>query len=274
MASITVKIPTVPTRSDSDTVASYNVYSNQPSANTLIGTMTPAEAASGKAMTFSDGVVHSVTAKAVWTTAGESSVASVPVNIDTTGAGTVYGIATNETKGSYANSATINFTGDWTISFTLTNIASIATNRNIIGFGNVSTVANGYWSILRESAGTFCARIWDSVGDKRTAAATLVNGDTISCEKVGNVFTFKHNGTTKGSVTAVGWTEGNKVFTIGAATSSGTTPITLTVSNLSIKGETWSFSEQTGSVATGSGSTVITLNPGTGTTSEMWVTIP
>lgn len=89
MASITVKIATIPTRSDSDTIASYNVYSNQPSANTLIGTMTPAEAAVGKAMTFSDGVIHSVTSKAVWTTAGESTISTIAVNINTTGGSTV-----------------------------------------------------------------------------------------------------------------------------------------------------------------------------------------
>ena len=112
MASITVKIPTVPTRSDSDTIASYNVYSNQPSAGTLIGTMTPAEAAAGKAMTFSDGVVHSVTTKAVWTTAGESTISTVPVNIDTSGSSIINVFPTGNAASPGTDEA--NSVGTWT----------------------------------------------------------------------------------------------------------------------------------------------------------------
>lgn len=127
MASITVKIPTVPTRSDNDTIISYNVYSNQPSANTLIGTMTPSEAAAGKVMTFSDGVTHSTTAKAVWATAGESAIATVAVNITTSGGGSTIVFIDNFTG------TTLDTTTKWDLTEPAPATLDVSQNEKLIG---------------------------------------------------------------------------------------------------------------------------------------------
>lgn len=72
MANKIITVTTIPTRTG-DTVASYNAYTDAPSAGTLIGTLTPAEAAAGKTFSLTDGLHHDVTVKTVWATAGEST---------------------------------------------------------------------------------------------------------------------------------------------------------------------------------------------------------
>jgi len=81
MANKIVTVTTAATKSG-DTVASYNVYTDKPSAGTLVGTMTPAEASAGKTLVFADSLNHNVTAKAVFTTSGESSLSSNIVVVD------------------------------------------------------------------------------------------------------------------------------------------------------------------------------------------------
>lgn len=63
-----ITVTTIPTKT-ADTVASYNAYS---SVDGLLGSLTPAEAATGKTFSLSD-ANHNITVKAVWTTAGEST---------------------------------------------------------------------------------------------------------------------------------------------------------------------------------------------------------
>jgi len=84
MALKLVTVTTAATKT-ADTVASYNVYTDKPSAGTLVGTMTPAEASVGKSLNFTDGLNHNVTAKAVFTTAGESTLGSNIVVVDLSG---------------------------------------------------------------------------------------------------------------------------------------------------------------------------------------------
>lgn len=66
-----IKVTVIPTLTG-DTIASYNVYSN---IDGLLGTMTIAEAASGKLFALSDGASNNITVKGVWTTGGETTTA-------------------------------------------------------------------------------------------------------------------------------------------------------------------------------------------------------
>lgn len=64
----TITVTVIPTKTG-DTVASYNAYSN---IDGLLGSLSVAEAAAGKVFSLTD-VLHNITVKTVWTTAGEST---------------------------------------------------------------------------------------------------------------------------------------------------------------------------------------------------------
>lgn len=81
MANKIVKV-TSPSVVTGDTLASYNVYTDKPSAKTLVGTMTPAEASAGKTLAFADGLNHNVSVYPVGTTTGEFNEESNVVVVD------------------------------------------------------------------------------------------------------------------------------------------------------------------------------------------------
>ena len=65
-----------------DTLLSVNIYTDKPSANTLVGNITVAENTAGKNITLADGINHNLTAKAVYQTAGEVNLNSIAMNVD------------------------------------------------------------------------------------------------------------------------------------------------------------------------------------------------
>ena len=67
-----------------DTLASYNIYSDQ---DGLLDNASVAEATAGHTVSLSDGVVHSVTVKPVGASSGEYNAASNAVSVDLSGGG-------------------------------------------------------------------------------------------------------------------------------------------------------------------------------------------
>lgn len=82
MATNKVVTVTVASTVTNDTLASYNIYSDQ---DGLLDNMTPAEATAGHTVSLSDGVSHSVTVKPVGTSNGEFNQPSNAVTVDLSG---------------------------------------------------------------------------------------------------------------------------------------------------------------------------------------------
>ena len=82
MANRTIKTST-PSVGNGENLISYNVYSDKPSAKTLLGAMTTAEAhGAGKVFPLTDGLDHNVTVYPVGETTGEYNAPSNVLNYD------------------------------------------------------------------------------------------------------------------------------------------------------------------------------------------------
>ena len=114
-----------------DTLASYNIYSDQ---DGLLDNASVAEATAGHTVSLSDGVVHSVTVKPVGTSSGEYNAPSNAVTVDLSAPSEI-----NITP-------LFNIPGEWTITGT-NYINNGATSPN---YGVYNTLISGDFEIKRD----------------------------------------------------------------------------------------------------------------------------
>lgn len=163
-----------------DTLASYNVYSDQ---DGLLDNMTPAEAAAGHVVSLSDGVSHSVTVKPVGTSNGEfSAVTSNAVTVDLSGGSTI----TFEDD----FTGTVIDTAKWTVTNT-TAQCTITQNGNLI-----------FDQDGAESPALYDCKIVSDTGFALTGIVALkfdINNTTVAAAEANKIFGLG-NGTHNDSV--------------------------------------------------------------------------
>lgn len=165
----TVTVTTAPTKTG-NTVASYNVYSSSPAPGTSLGTMTTGEAAAGKVFSLTDGVTHSITVKAVWTTGGESTLSSNAVSVNLTIAA-----PTSLTVGT-PTSSTIPLT--WTKSITGVMTAYRVYDDGVLLQTFTGDVASGTLTGLTASTTYTNLTVRAYNGTSESASSNAVNGTT------------------------------------------------------------------------------------------------
>lgn len=266
---ITVTTPSVVTN---DTLASYNAYSDQDGS---LGSLSVAEAAAGKTFALSDGVVHSVTVKPVGTSNGEfSAVISNAVTVDLSGVGTTYGLDFTKTEVDRAYGGTYSTADDILVEFTFSKVSSVSGDYIFAGNGSTNVGANGHYSLRSDGNGTFRFVFIDSETTKIIGSSTpYAVGDVFKMTRVSGTYNVYKNGSLVGSTATVGLGTLSGYIVFGAAKSDGTLPANAGIYNLTINTETWDFSEQTGSTATGSLGTVLTLATTSGNVENIWNTI-
>lgn len=260
-----VTVTTIPTRSDADTVASYNIYSN---IDGLLDNMSPAEAAAGHTVSLSDGSLHNVTVKTVWTTAGESTtnVSNIEV-VDLTVTDPVYGVQFSPTA-SAVKLTGMEFTDGAVLEITVPTVGLTATNTYLAGSDNTGSLM-GAFAIRLDVNDKIKLHTGDGASNNESAGFDVVDGDIVKLSRSGDDMSLYLNNVLQVTNTVVGFDTSGKVkLVIGSSKDNSTLGCNSTVSRFSFKGEEFPMEENAGTTITGENATVLNF-VGTPT----WVTL-
>lgn len=175
-----------------------------------------------------------------------------------------------------------NFSVDWNsdvdISFKVRQggVAWSGSEDYVMTCGSANVNTNGYVGLRTRSANAVTFQSRDDVGLNNIVDPVTISPDKlIRITKNATQLELLIDGVSQGTQALGGMTLGSKAIRFGSNRddNGGTNYAAVIIYDLNINGETWDFAEQTGTTATGSLGSVLTLKPGTKTTADMWVEI-
>jgi len=157
---------------------------------------------------------------------------------------------------------------NWFIEFDWYGTENTDSNRFYMGSNRVFNV-NGFIGIMSDTSPDEVNLRVANNGITDTIDLPVVAGDTLRVQKAGNDLSILNNGVLHETLDITGMISPNVTRIVFGAGQTSNYYSSTDIANLNVNGETWTFSEQSGTQAVGSNGTIITLAPGTGSGNTM-----